>query len=288
MKRKLVSVVIPTYNCDGLISDCLTSVKKQTYKPIEVIIVDSFSTDNTAKIAKKFGKVYSYGKDPRRKDIFAAPFQRNYGVTKAKGDYVYWIDSDMRLKPNVIQDCVTDIERHKADAIIVPEVSIGDSFWAECRALEKECYNSSVRSYTDAARFIKRSVWRKLGGLDASLGGMDDFDFQARLDKAAFLTIKSKSSIYHYEGKLSLRKQIIKKFIYGKTASGYFRKYRNHRLHLAKQYLRPEFFSHLDILSKRPIHTLGMVIMKIVENTAALTGLIYSALVKDEVKIYKS
>src|SRR3989344_4934350 len=103
--QDLVSIVIPTYNCQDLIVDCLESIAKKTYKNIEIIVVDSFSTDNTPKIAKKYGKVYSYGRDPKQKNIFAVPLQRNFGMNKSKGKYLYYIDSDMRLSQKVVETC---------------------------------------------------------------------------------------------------------------------------------------------------------------------------------------
>ena len=63
MKQKLVSIIIPTFNCEDFLIDCLESVRKQTYKNIEVIIVDSFSTDSTPQLAKKYGKVFSFGRN---------------------------------------------------------------------------------------------------------------------------------------------------------------------------------------------------------------------------------
>src|SRR5258708_81859 len=128
--NKLVSVVIPTFNCDTLIGDCLESVKKQTYKPLEIIVVDSFSTDNTPKIAKKYGKVYSFGRDPKQIHIFGAPYQRNYGGSKAKGKYIYWIDSDMRLTPGLIDLCVETIKTKNTNSVIIPQISYAESFYA--------------------------------------------------------------------------------------------------------------------------------------------------------------
>lgn len=288
--NKLVSVVIPTFNCNSIIKDCLESVKKQAYKPIEIIMVDSFSTDNTPKIGQKYGKVYSFGRDPKQIHIFGAPYQRNYGGTKAKGEYIYWIDSDMRLTPGLIETCIDALETKKSDAVIVPEVSYGESFWAECRALEKACYNKSPRSYTDTARFIKKSVWDKLGGLDPTLGGADDYDFQARLDAGGYKTVKIKKHVMHYEGKMSLKKQLTKKFVYGKTAMGYFKKYKNKKSYLNKQYslIRPDFLQHSDLLVQDPIHAVGMIAMKFMEYTAGFAGLIYGQIKKEKIEVYEA
>ncbi len=287
MRQKLVTIIIPTYNCEDIIEGCLVSVKKQIYKPLEIIIIDSFSTDRTPQICKGYGRVYSYGRDPSQKNIFAVPYQRNFGVSKAKGEYVYIIDSDMRLTPQVVSSCVDMIEEKGADAVIVPEVSYGDSFWAKCRALEKACYNRSPVSLADAARFVKKSVWNKLGGLDATLGGGDDWDFQLRLNKGRYKTMKTREAVLHYEGNLTLGKQIYKKFRYGKTVLDYFRKHKDQKILLSKQYslIRPDFVTNIDLLMKDPVHAIGMIIMKTVEYTAALIGIIYSVIKKDKIII---
>ncbi|MGY4884125.1 MAG: glycosyltransferase family 2 protein, partial [Nanobdellota archaeon] len=52
--KELVSVTIPTYNSEGTLKQCLEKVKEQTYKNIEIIIIDSYSKDKTLEIAKEF------------------------------------------------------------------------------------------------------------------------------------------------------------------------------------------------------------------------------------------
>jgi glycosyltransferase involved in cell wall biosynthesis len=271
-----------------MVQECLESIKAQSYAPIEIIVVDSFSTDGTKELAEQYGTVYSFGRDPSQKHVFAVPFQRNYGVQQAHGEYVYWFDSDMRMHPDTIRECVDTMERHNADALIVPEESYGEGFWAQCRRLEKACYNRNPQSLTDAARFLRKSVWDSLGGLDATLGGNDDYDLQLRLNEAGFKTVKLSGSIRHYEGSLSLRKHLRKKFIYGKTALNYFQKHRHRKGMLAKQYavVRADFLTQADLLAKEPGVAAGMLSMKVMEYSAALAGLIYSQVKKEAVTIH--
>lgn len=287
MNGHLVSVIIPTFNCKEILRDCLESIKAQTYAPLEIIAVDSFSTDGTKELAERYGTVYSFGRDPSQKNIFAVPHQRNYGVSKAHGEYVYWFDSDMRMQPTTVAQCVELIEATQADAVIVPEDSYGEGFWARCRRLEKSCYNRNPRSLTDAARFLRRSVWETLGGLDATLGGNDDYDLQLRLDEANYKTVKLDGFIRHYEGHLNLRKHLRKKFVYGKTALQYFKKHSNRKTMLAKQYsvIRPDFLSQGDLLIKEPFTALGMIAMKTLEYSAAAAGLLYSLVNKEKARI---
>lgn len=287
--KKLVSIAIPTFNCEKNLLACLESIRKQTYKPIEIIVVDSFSTDKTAEVAKKYATVYSYGRDPKQVHAFGAPYQRNFGASKAKGEYLYWLDSDMRLPPDLVEICVNEIETQHADAIIIPELSYGESFWAQCRRLEKECYNRSSHSYTDTARFMEKKVWETLGGIDPDLGGADDFDLQIKLDKGGYKTVKIKKAVQHYEGNLGLKKQLTKKFIYGKTMLGYFKKHRKEKKRLAQQFalIRPEFLQNFDLLMKDPFHAAGMILMKFLEYTAGFLGLIYGQIKKEKVQVYE-
>jgi glycosyltransferase involved in cell wall biosynthesis len=284
---KLVSVVIPTYNCKEILRDCLESVVQQTYSPIEIIVVDSFSADGTAELAASCSTVYSYGRDPSQKNIFAVPFQRNFGVSKANGTYIYWFDSDMRMRPDTIAQCVQTIESTTADAVIVPEESYGEGFWAQCRRLEKDCYNRNPRSLTDAARFLRKSVWDALGGLDPTLGGNDDYDLQLRLNDGGYTTAKLESSIRHYEGHLNLKRHLRKKFVYGKSAVHYFAKHRKRKGLLVKQYalIRTDFVSQGAVLAKHPVVAAGMLTMKFMEYTAAFCGLVYSQFHRENITI---
>lgn len=95
MEKELISIVVPVYNCENKnISRCLNSIKDQTYKNFEVIIVDDCSTDNTVSLVKEQIKG-----DPRftlhsLKTNGGVSNARNYGLDKVQGDYVSFIDSD--------------------------------------------------------------------------------------------------------------------------------------------------------------------------------------------------
>ncbi|MEM2126856.1 MAG: glycosyltransferase family 2 protein, partial [Candidatus Bathyarchaeia archaeon] len=108
--KPLVSVVIPTFNSEKTIEDCLKSIKNQTYRNIEIIIVDNYSQDKTIKIAKKYD-VLIFSKKLGRSAA------RNFGAKKTMGDFLLFLDSDMVLTPKVIQECVEKIIKNKVDAI---------------------------------------------------------------------------------------------------------------------------------------------------------------------------
>lgn len=88
----MISVIIPTYNREKVIKKSIQSILNQTYKDIEIIIVDDNSTDNTADIIKEFdnSKIRYY----RLKENRGACFARNYGIERANGEYIAFQDSD--------------------------------------------------------------------------------------------------------------------------------------------------------------------------------------------------
>ena len=97
-----ISVVIPVYNTESYIADCLASIHGQTFQDFEAIIVDDGSTDGSASIAKEFTK-----EDPRFRIVSQAnkglSEARNAGIEVAEGDWITFVDSDDMIAPNFLQ-----------------------------------------------------------------------------------------------------------------------------------------------------------------------------------------
>jgi glycosyltransferase involved in cell wall biosynthesis len=93
----LVSVVIPNYNYASVLGLCLRSVQAQTYAPIEIILVDDCSTDDSVQVARSLG--ISAIRLPVNSGVCAA---RNAGVARACGDIIFFLDSDVALAPDAV------------------------------------------------------------------------------------------------------------------------------------------------------------------------------------------
>jgi len=115
MSGPLVSIVIPTYNSEKVLPLCLESIRKQTYKNIEVIIVDSYSSDRTLEIAKTFGAkiITTHG---------GLLWARYLGHLHAKGEIEVLVDSDQILGYDTIERGVNMISQG-CDAVILEEKS---------------------------------------------------------------------------------------------------------------------------------------------------------------------
>jgi len=281
--KSLASVVIPTFNSAEFVEQCLQSIKQQSYNNVEIIIVDGFSADKTVEIARKYtDKIYRYGPDQSKVRIFGASYQRNYGVTRAKGKFIYYVDVDMVLTKHVIASCVTEAEKG-ADAVIIPEESFGESYWAACKALERCCYWGD--DLVEAPRFLRKEVWNKLGGLDLSIcGGGDDWDLYKRLKTQGYKVVRTSEIVLHNEGKLTLKKLIKKRYLYGKYVRKYLQRY---RVDAYKQFLpvRLSYLKNWRLFIRNPVHAVGFIIMRLVEYMAGLSGLLFSLICSEKVQL---
>lgn len=263
MNRPLVSIIIPTKNSRKTLERCLDSIKNQTYKNIELIVVDNNSTDKTKEIASRYTKRV-YNKGPERS------VQRNFGAKNADGEYLSFIDSDMELTPTVIEECVRKILETNSKAIIIPEISVGENFWAKCKALEKECYIGDET--IEAARFFDKEIFFKFNGYDEEIaGGGEEWDLPFRIRKAGYKIARVNALIKHHEGNLRLLTSMRKKYYYAQTIGKYIKKHPD----IAREQftlLRPAFIRNWRKLARDPIHALGMIFMKVCEFGAGGVG----------------
>ena len=114
---KKISVIIPVYNVEKYLEDCLESVIKQNYKNLEIILINDGSLDNSLKICEKYKK-----KDDRiiiiNKKNEGVSSARNTGLKIAKGEYISFIDSDdFLLDKNVYSEMICLIEEEKVDLV---------------------------------------------------------------------------------------------------------------------------------------------------------------------------
>jgi glycosyltransferase involved in cell wall biosynthesis len=267
----LVSVIVPTFNSERFIEKCLQSIANQSYLNVEAIIVDGFSRDKTVEIARKFDPVvHLYGVRTGREAVFGAPYQRNYGVSKARGEFVYYVDVDMQLTRDVIAESLSAIKTFNADAVIVPEISFGTGFWSACRSLERRCHAGDDSQ--EAPRFFKKQVWEKLNGLDPTIGG-DDWDLYLRFKRQGFKAVRVPNAVFHDEGELDLKRLALKRYMYGKQMYNYLQRYGALGYRQFSP-LRAGYIKNRQLLVRDPVHAIGVAIMRTIEYTAAAAGIV--------------
>lgn len=112
-----VSVIIPVYNTEDYLNECLDSIVNQSLKDIEIICINDGSTDNSLKILNKYANIDD------RFNVFSQENKgqgsaRNFGLKHAKGKYIYFMDSDDILELNALEDTYNICEENSLDFVI--------------------------------------------------------------------------------------------------------------------------------------------------------------------------
>ena len=103
MNEPLVSIITPVYNAERFLSETIKSVKEQTYKNWELLLVDDCSKDNSAKIIKEFKKHDDRIKYIKLEKNSGASISRNTGIKNAKGRFIAFVDSDDLWEPEKLE-----------------------------------------------------------------------------------------------------------------------------------------------------------------------------------------
>lgn len=150
---KKVSIIIPVFNGEKYLSDCLNSVLLQTYHNIEIIVVDDGSTDDTTSICKEYKN-----KDERviiiKKRNGGVSSARNIGIKKAVGDYILFIDSDDVVPDNFVREMLNNIDN--------------DTMMVVCGLIEKTIKNNKKLVYK---KKINKNKFNFLMYAHNSIGG---------------------------------------------------------------------------------------------------------------------
>ena len=208
-----VSVIIPTYNRESTILKSVYSVLNQSYKEIEVIIVDDGSTDTTLKKLKNIN-------DERLKVVtqnhLGACIARNKGICESKGYYIAFQDSDDYWYPDKLEKQVVDLEKNDSDInfckmitksdqqddYITPDFEINKSF----KYTERLLISNFISTQTI---LIKTSVAKRYD-FDAELPRFQDWDWVLNISKRYTISYTDKILVQQNISKDSISKNIAK------------------------------------------------------------------------------
>lgn len=114
MKNNIISIIVPIYNSENKLSECLDSILNQSYKKLEIILINDGSKDRSLEICKKYKSV-----DNRfiviDNENHGVSYSRNCGIRKASGKYVMFIDSDDVIDKNMCEFLLENLEKYNAE-----------------------------------------------------------------------------------------------------------------------------------------------------------------------------
>ena len=213
----LVSVIIPVFNGERFLAETIESVLDQSYKPIEIIIVDDGSNDRTAQIARSYDGI-SYFKQTQQ-GVAAA---RNYGLAKAHGKYLSFVDADDLWHKEKIKKQMSNISQNKFDGLICrfenffePNVELPG--WLNKEYFVGEKFKDMPSLCT---LLIRTDDFNQVGEFNTNLVTGSDIDWFARAkDKGMTITLMHETLVYRRLHDLNLsykahddRKDLLKIF----------------------------------------------------------------------------
>lgn len=156
MNLPAISVIVPLYNAQKYLADCLNSLLAQTFTDFELIVVDDCSTDNSVAIVKSYAARFGGRlKLTRTKENSGhASVPRNKGVDISRGEYIYFIDPDDAVTPTALEELYTAAKSFDADVVHCEKYyTVPDEFWNDAEFLR------NIKPYSwpmEEKRFITR------------------------------------------------------------------------------------------------------------------------------------
>ncbi|MCH7951342.1 glycosyltransferase family 2 protein [Patescibacteria group bacterium] len=203
MKRPMISVIIPAYNEERDIIRCIDSLKNQTYKPLELIVVDDGSTDKTRKVLKKVKGIRLLRQEHRGPGA-----ARNKGAKKAKGEILVFVDADMTFHRQFIKRLTRPIREGKAIGTFSKEEYMENpkNRWAGNWSINRGWQEGRMhpKDYPDTQRVFRAILKEKfdsVGGFDTNVGYTDDWTLSKKLRKEA---IAAPGAIFYHRSPDSL------------------------------------------------------------------------------------
>jgi glycosyltransferase involved in cell wall biosynthesis len=179
MKKPLVSVIIPVYNCEKYLAEAINSVLAQSYQPTEIIVVNDGSTDQTSDVVRLFSATVRYYYQPNS----GCGAARNTGVQAARGRFLAFLDADDLWVKEKLSLQMPVLESDPAPDMVFGFVS---HFYSPDldQAMRKrvDCPDGKMPGYHAGTLLIRRETFLRVGLFDPALqcGEFLDWSFRAK------------------------------------------------------------------------------------------------------------
>src|SRR5712692_6205416 len=178
VKRDMISCIVPVFNGERYLAEALESILKQSYRPLEIIVVDDGSTDGTANVVARYGAKVRCLRQPNSGPAIA----RNLGLSAATGEFVAFLDADDLWHPEKLE---RQMARFQARPELDACVAHVQNFWIpelreEAERFRDHRISQPLPGYVTGTLLARRSIFKAIGPFNVALGHGDSADFFLR------------------------------------------------------------------------------------------------------------
>lgn len=187
-----VSVIVPVYNTEKYLKNCIDSLLKQNFEDYEIIVINDLSPDNAEEIIKSYNdKKIVYIKNKTNKGI---GYNRNLGIKKAKGEYVCFIDSDDYVKEDFISKMYNYSKENNLDLCVCDYVNVDEE---GNKLKEFNLSDFCITNYEENNKIlceINLAPWNKLYKKDMLVKNKIEFSETLKYEDLSFVALSIKNS----------------------------------------------------------------------------------------------
>lgn len=155
-----ISIIIPVYNGERYIEKCLDSIKNQTFKDYEVLIINDGSKDNTKKLIEKYLNDKRFKLFNRTNHGIGA--SRNFGLDESSGEYICFIDSDDYVDKKYLEKLYNKILKENLDIVVCNYIELNEESNIEKKVKIKAFDNTTIDKNPELLLSINKSPWNKI------------------------------------------------------------------------------------------------------------------------------
>ena len=245
--NSLVSIVLPTFNGERFLKQSIESCLNQSYKNIELIIVNDCSTDNTYNIVNSFQDeriIYIENKVNQK-----LPKSLNIGFENASGVYYTWTSDDNYFHVDAIKKMIENLTKSNADIVCAPYFTIDENNSITGSREVGVAENILLDNIVKACFLYKKEVHVKLDGYKSGLFLVEDYDYWIRAVYYGFSITNLEDKLYYYrfhdDSLTGKRRREISKALYAILVHHYI-KFKNNNKHI---YLSAKLYRKLCFLA---------------------------------------
>jgi glycosyltransferase involved in cell wall biosynthesis len=193
-----VSIIVPMYNCEDTIEETISSIELSSFKNFEIILVDDGSKDNSIQVVENLILKSNFKISLFIKDNEGPSKARNFGVTKASGKYIVFIDSDDKIHSTYLEKAFNKISNDEKYALVYSNVELFGAETGKWNLKDFELKNFLIQNSIPIFAMFKKDNFLQLNGFDENLHFAEDWELWIRFLKNFGSAFQIKEELYYY------------------------------------------------------------------------------------------